>query len=605
MNETYLITDVGSTTTKALLIGPKGGEYRLLGRGERPTTVEIPHEDVTVGVLGALADLGRRVGRDLVLEGRPTKTGLGEATKYLSTSSAGGGLQVMVFGVMRNVTADSARKAALGGGAIIIDVLCTDDERPTFQKLDLIRSARPDMVLISGGLDGGNTQFALEICDLLNAANPRPRFGASFRIPVIYAGNKDAAPLVLDTLRDSFDVRVVPNLRPAFDREVLEPTRNAIHELFMSHVMAQAPGYDRLRTWVDVDIMPTPAAVGEIMRALSAKRGINILGMDIGGATTDVFSVIDGAFNRSVSANLGMSYSAGNVLLEAGIENIMGWLPFDAPPGEVSNRICTKLVNPTTLPASTKDLQVEQALAIEALRLAFLQHKEAATTLPREVSFIEAAFMSYDKIIAARTERRTIVDIENVDMLVGSGGVLSHAPRRAQAALMMLNAFLPVGVTHLAVDSVFMMPHLGVLSQIRREIALSVLEKDCFVPLGPVVAPIGDLAEGEPALAVRVERPGEAERRAVVNGGDIKVMSLPPGPPADVAVSTMGSARFREGSEVRFSSGGGVVGLILDARGRPLGIPGDNAARAAQNARWARQIGAYDGGGEVGPWSRR
>jgi hypothetical protein len=94
MRESYLVTDVGSTTTKAVLIGEKDGEYRLLGRGEHPTTVEAPHEDVTVGVAGALKNLESR-------------TALPTPLKCLSTSSAGSGLQMLVFGVMRNVTADS------------------------------------------------------------------------------------------------------------------------------------------------------------------------------------------------------------------------------------------------------------------------------------------------------------------------------------------------------------------------------------------------------------------------------------------------------------------------------------------------------------------
>lgn len=592
----YLVTDVGSTTTKAILIGVRDGEYRLLGRGEAPTTVEAPHEDVTAGVLHALEDLGRKVGPCLIQNGRPARSIGGEGLKYLTTSSAGGGLQVMVFGVMKNVTASSARKAALGGGAIILDVLCTDDDRPVFQKLDAIRNARPDMILISGGIDGGNTQFALEIADLLNAANPRPRFGTGFRIPVIYAGNKDAAPLVLDTLRDLFDVKVVDNLRPAFNHEVLEPARNAIHELFMSHVMAMAPGYQKLRDWVDADIMPTPAAAGQVMQALSASRGINMLGMDIGGATTDIFSVVNGTFTRSVSANLGMSYSAGNVLLEAGIDNILRWLPFEDSPGEVSDRICTKLINPTTLPASFTDLAIEQALATEALRLAFAQHREVAMSLPKEVSPLEAAFMTQEKIIAAMTERRPLVNIEDIDLLVGSGGALSHAPRREQAALTMLNAFQPVGVTHLAVDSIFMMPHLGVLTQLEPAIALSVLEKDCFVPLGPSISPKGDLSGGEAVVSVRVERPGEPAREAVVHGGEIKVIPLPPGPPARITASAIGKAAFTGSSEIRFESSGGTVGIIVDARGRPLPLDGEGRARASRNAIWASQIGALDRG---------
>ncbi len=598
VKDAYLITDVGSTTTKAILIGERHGEHRLLGRGEAPTTVEIPYEDVTAGVLAALRELGKKVGRDLIEDGRPRKAIPGETTKYLSTSSAGGGLQVMVFGVMKNVTADSARKAALGGGAIILDIMTTDDDRASFVKLDAIRNARPDMILISGGIDGGNRAFVLEICDLLNEANPRPRFGKDFRIPVIYAGNKDAAPLVTDTLSESFDIKVVDNIRPGFDVEALEPARTAIRELFMSHVMAQAPGYDTLRSWVDAPIMPTPAAVGKIMQDLSAAKGINVLGMDIGGATTDIFSVVDGIFHRSVSANLGMSYSAGNVLLEAGIDNIMRWLPFVASAGEVSDRICTKLIHPARIPASLSDLMIEQALATEALRLAFEQHKEVATSHAGEVSPLKATLMTYAQIATARSERRTIVDTAGIDMLVGSGGVLSHAPRRAQAALMMLNAFLPVGVTSLAVDSIFMMPHLGVLSQLQPAIALSVLEKDCFVPLGSVISLEGVLVPGEPAVSVRVLDGAGAVRKAIVNAGDIKVLPLPPTGGATVEADVMGGATLRGGR--KFQCGPSVVGVIVDARGRPPALPLDPAERAALNARWASQIGAYDAAYEGG-----
>ncbi len=102
--------------------------------------------------------------------------------------------------------------------------------------------------------------------------------------------------------------------------------------------MQQAPGYGKLSSWVDEDILPTPAAVGRIMELVAQRQGTNILGVDIGGATTDVFSVIDGTFFRSVSANLGMSYSSGNVLVEAGLDNIVRWLPFNMSPYRVADR---------------------------------------------------------------------------------------------------------------------------------------------------------------------------------------------------------------------------------------------------------------------------
>ena len=165
------------------------------------------------------------------------------------------------------------------------------------------------------------------------------------------------------------------------ERENLGPARDAIHDLFLEHVMAHAPGYDKLMQWTDAPIMPTPGAVGNILQTIAERQGINVVGVDIGGATTDVFSVFDGTFNRTVSANLGMSYSISNVCAEAGMPNILRWVPFDMDERELRNRVKNKMIRPTTIPQTLEALVFEQAVAREALRLAYIQHKEFATTL--------------------------------------------------------------------------------------------------------------------------------------------------------------------------------------------------------------------------------
>ncbi len=591
MHDSYIITDVGSTTTKAILIGPRNGEYRLLGRGEASTTVEKPYEDVTVGVLNAIARLSAATGEDLA---RAVTSKNGQRRyRYLSTSSAGGGLQVLVLGLTSRVTAESAARAALGGGAIILNVIASDDGRQSFAKIDAIRNSRPDMVLISGGLDGGNIDFVLELCDILNAANPMPRFGRDYKIPVIYAGNRAASALVIDTLSDRYDVTVVPNLRPTFDREELLPARNAIHELFMSHVMKQAPGYETLSAWVDGDILPTPAAVGSIMEAAALRKKANVLGVDIGGATTDVFSVIEGMFFRSVSANMGMSYSAGNVLVESGIDKVVRWLPFHLPQNEVADRILTKLINPTSLPEDHLDLCIEQALATEALRLSFDQHRQVATTLPRRAGSLETRLFTRSEGVAASGPVKAL-DMGDIDLIIGSGGALSHAPRRSQAALMMLNAFLPEGISSFAVDSIFMMPHLGVLARIDPDAALSVLDKDCLVPLGPVIAPQGTGVSGGPGVSVRAIHQG-ATRSIQVQAGDIGVLPLPRGANARIQVECHGSFHISSSSRAEFKAEGGEVGIIIDARGRPLVLRQDPEERVAEARKWVQQAGMTGG----------
>jgi hypothetical protein len=223
-----------------------------------------------------------------------------------------------------------------------------------------------------------------------------------------------------------------------------------------------------------------------------------------------VFSVIDGTFFRSVSANLGMSYSSGNVLVEAGLDNIVRWLPFNMSPYRVADRILTKLIHPTTLPGSQEDLQIEQALATEAIRLAFSQHRTVAVLLPRKTRLSSPAGTSPRARTGTHEQVAEAIDVSKIGLFVGSGGALSHAPRRNQAALMLLNALQPEGRTFLAVDSVFMMPHLGVLSGLDPDAALNVLEKDCLVPLGPVIAPAAVGTLGQPAVSVSLTVDGES-----------------------------------------------------------------------------------------------
>jgi uncharacterized protein (TIGR01319 family) len=257
-----LATDCGSTTTKAILIEKIDGHYRQTYRGEAPTTVEEPAADVTVGVINAATEVGELAGRRLVDDDgkiiRPARDGVG-CDIYISTSSAGGGLQMLVAGVVREMTAASAKRAALGAGAIVMDTIASNDRRRPHEQIQRIRELRPDMILISGGTDGGTTTHVVQLAELIAPAKPQPRFGGQYRMPLIYAGNRDAAPLVTQALDNSVELSVVDNLRPVLERENLGPARDRIHDLFLEHVMAHAPGYEKLIGWADAPIMPTPA----------------------------------------------------------------------------------------------------------------------------------------------------------------------------------------------------------------------------------------------------------------------------------------------------------------------------------------------------------
>jgi uncharacterized protein (TIGR01319 family) len=588
-----LATDCGSTTTKAILIEKQADGYRLVVRGEAPTTVEAPFEDVTRGVLNAVREVEELAGRkildgDHIISPRRGDEGV---DLYLSTSSAGGGLQMMVSGLVLQMTGESAQRAALGAGAIVMDVIALNDGRRPHEKIRRLRQLRPDMILLSGGTDGGDVKRVAEMGELLVAADPKARLGADYKLPVIYAGNAGAASIVQELLDHRVALSVVPNLRPALERENLKPARDAIHELFMEHVMAHAPGYKKLMTWTPVPIMPTPGAVGIIIEKVAKRDGIAVVGVDIGGATTDVFSVFQSVFNRTVSANLGMSYSVSNVMAEAGIENILRWVPFAVDEIELRNRIKNKMIRPTTIPQMLEDLVIEQAIAREALRLAFEQHKALAVGLKGVQTE-----RTISDIMSQSESGSSLVNLLDLGLLVGSGGVLSHAPRRSQAALMMVDAFLPEGLTHLAVDSIFMAPQLGVLSTVHEEAATQVFERDCLIRLGAVVAPIGAGKAGQACLAIELESKGQrVERR--VPFGELVLMPLPSEGKAKLI------ARPERGFDLGLGKGraleaevhGGVVGLIVDTRGRrPFVLPHDPAARIQRLRAWNAALGLYE-----------
>lgn len=594
-----LATDCGSTTTKAILIEYIDGEYRLSYRGEAPTTVEAPFEDVTRGVLNATMEIEELSGRKL-LEGdniiTPQKDNVG-ADIYISTSSAGGGLQMMVAGVVKSMTGESAERAALGAGSIVMDVLASNDGRKPHEKITRIRQLRPDMILLSGGIDGGTTKHVVELAEILAAANPQPRLGKNYKLPVIYAGNKKATPDIKETLGQLTDLDVTENIRPVLEQENLKPSRDKIHDLFMEHVMQQAPGYKKLMSWTDAPIMPTPGAVGALIEMVAQKENISVVGVDIGGATTDIFSVFQKQFNRTVSANLGMSYSICNVLAEATLPNVLRWVPFDIDQKELTNRIGNKMIRPTTVPQSLEELVIEQAIAREALRLSFVQHKSFAVNLKgvQKERTISDAFEQSDS-------GQSLVNMMELDLIVGSGGVLSHAPRREQSAKMLIDSFLPEGITGLAVDSIFMMPQLGVMANIDKEnlseqariAALEVFEKDCLIRLGTCIAPVGNLEGNTNILSISLEFENSDKKEINLNHGELIRIeagyeeikaTLTPAKGVDVGAGA--------GEPINTTIFGGQVGIILDGRGRPLHIDSESSKRISDLKNWSEAFNEY------------
>jgi uncharacterized protein (TIGR01319 family) len=572
---TVLVTDCGSTTTKALLFERTASGWRQTARGEAPTTVEEPVADVTVGATNSFREVQELSGRQILDSVERLLVTTSDSSQgidlYLSTSSAGGGLQMLVAGVVRNITTESAERAALGAGAIVMEAVSADDGREDHERVERIRHVKPDIVLLTGGVDGGSTAHVVEMAEILVAASPRPRFGDTLQLPVIYAGNRDAAREVTEILSSIAKVVVVDNVRPTIERENIGPAREAIHEFFLSHVMSHSPGYGKLLSWTPVPIMPTPAAVGDMITRYAEQTEQSVLCADIGGATTDVFSVFPNMegkriTNRTVSANLGMSYSMANVLVEAGTSAIRRWLPLELSENELRDRLRNKMIRPTSIPQTIEDLWVEQAVCREALRLSLEHHRSLAIGIGGG-----GHERSIANVFRQSSERYELVDMMKLDIVIGSGGVLSHAPSRMQAALMMIDGFALEGITQVAVDSIFMLPHLGVFASVHPQAAQEIFIRDCLVHVAVGVVPrfSGKVRRGDRIARVHFNGlvcedvvAGEVRNdlRCVGQKGTLRVEPLHSQTDVGGGMGQVHEQRVQVGE----------CGLILDGRNRPF-----------------------------------
>ena len=498
-----LIADIGSTTTKGLLLELKDGKYYFKAVSNAPTTVERPHEDVNIGLNNAIKILEEKSGMTLAEpDGRL-------AVPFLATSSAGGGLQMLVFGLTKAETGKAAEATAYGAGAVITGSFAVDDGMLEMEKMRMIREIHPDMILMAGGIDGGGVWGTLRQAELLALAEPRSKFMPEEQIPLVFCGNVEAREFVKDILGDHFHIHTTDNIRPDFEHFNFDPVRDKIHQLFMENVMENAPGYKKVKKAVAGDILPTPAGVELILKAYYESHRENMLLVDMGGATTDIFSCVNSNISRTVSANIGMSYSLSNVLKEAGSEkiseNLCGLLSED----DIRNYISNKTLNPEYIPQSRGERFIELSCAAEGIRIAWDQHigmnyqvHKMGHLDKRRKSLAEHELCPFEEVFNLSADKEVLFQLSHINRIIGAGGVISSSENVEDVIFMLNEGFSPVGITELYVDKHFKSPQTGMLSLIDPEKAAEAFERESLKRICTVVSLAGKSKEPVEVLSI-------------------------------------------------------------------------------------------------------
>ncbi len=562
-----LAIDVGSTTTKSILFKRDNkGKMVFSGFNQSKTTVETMEEDVWVGITKSIKGLEEKTGWKMLKNGDlrvPSSIDHG-IDMFIATSSAGGGLQMVTFGLVSFYTAQSSERAALGAGAIVMDVFAIDDNKTPYDKVLELKELHPDIILLSGGVEDGAISGVVQLGEILASSEIRGKFG-DYKIPLIYAGNSKGREFIDIALKNRFELYITENIRPKMDLENLTPARNEIKRIFMEHVMKRAPGYENMLDKVSSPILPTPGAIFELLKKYSEHIDKNILAFDVGGATTDVFSTYNKKVIRTVCANIGMSYSLMQTIKRANLKNIIKWIPEKIDEVELENIAANKMIYPTSLPKNELEKEMEIAIAKEILKVSYEDHKRLAAKEHEETVTFESLFKGEDQKPKEKDTGKSKLNPLMIDMIIGSGGILSHLERK-KALEILLDGYNSKGITELYVDSSFMMPQLGVLSSVNPALGLELFERECLVSLCTIISPEGVEKEGKLAFTITINGIKTSVNvgdfiRIPVDTNTINIQVLP---------IKKFDAGFGKGIPVEKIVQAGQFGIICDMRIRPI-----------------------------------
>ena len=451
-----LLIDFGSTYTKLTAVDVES--ETLLGTASSYTTVQT---DINDGLTKGLALLEE-------------KTGKIEYAETYACSSAAGGLRMVTSGLVPELTGEAAKLASLGAGAKVVGIYAfqlTEDD------LEDIAAQKPDIFLLVGGTDGGNTECILHNAKML--ASMKPQF------PIVVAGNRTAARQCQRIL-EGCEVYVCPNVMPKFGVLNIEPTQKQIRQIFLNRIV-QAKGLSKAAALLSDIMMPTPSAVLQAMDLLTqgceGETGIgDLVAVDVGGATTDIYSIADGMpaqmntvykglpepfSKRTVEGDIGMRYSIQGIVDAAGIDRIS---QLSGLTKARAQELVDYLKEHTdTVPNGDAELEnLDFALASMAIEEAVRRH---AGTIEETYTMMGLTYVQAGK------------NLTKVKQIVVTGGSLIHTKRTEQIAAHALYspaqpASLRPKAADVWVDRTYILAAMGLLSSYYPQTALRIMKKE-------------------------------------------------------------------------------------------------------------------------------
>lgn len=564
--ERYLVIEVGHVFTRAFLFDVVEGRYRLVSQSTMPSTWEAPVRDAREGVLNALEALEQAAGLHLLDEGelltpsRPTGEGVDRVALLIS---AGPPMRVAVMGILEGVSVRSGLRALEPFPIQTELVFHLNDGRTDLQRLEALLNHPLDLVMLTGGVNHGS-QGALWTYArlLLRAAEYLPE-GA--RPVLLFAGNEDLAQPLRRRLERAYQVYLAPNVRPTLGRENLQGVRKVLREIYRDHLLRIIPGADGLLELAHV-FEPVPQAWRRIAQLLAAYYDASgFLGIYQGSGLSFCLQ------GRGEQVRLRcFAYGLGHglpMVYEELLENLSALRAWAGELDDPHAELLHKLTFPETVPTSTAEAWWERGLAYWIGR-----HMLTTCLSPG----------------ARRRFTRSGLDAHITLVLLG-GGVWSSPVQHAATTLTALDLLQPRGFTVVWADITHLFAPLGILARLNPLVPVHLLDSTAFTPLAVVVAPWGFRPRGRrPVARVTLRWEPRQQLSVELRPGELRVLPLPPGYRGYLEVQPAGGVDVGAGPGRSWEQEvpGSWMGVVLDARGRPLVLPQEPQQQWEQRSAW-------------------
>jgi hypothetical protein len=572
-----LAIDIGAANTRAVLFDVIEGEYRFVAAGNAPTTAEAPFKDVAEGARDAITNLQKILGRNLLDASRglitPSQSNGTGVDALVVTLSAGSAIKTVIVGLLKDVSVESARRLTESTYTRIVDTIGLNDLRKPDQQIDSLLRLRPDLVVITGGTDGGaslSIQKLLEPIGLASFLMPEEK-----RPAVLFAGNEkmeEEVKTLVGSLATS--LHFSPNVRPSLETEDIDPAERELARMMINIRKRQIKGVDLMDLWSGGHILPTAYATGRMVRFLAkvygGKKGI--LSVDLGASAAVIAAGFNGKSTLKVLPQFGLGENLPGLLNHTSLEDILRWSSLDISTGVLRDYLYQKSLYPSTIAATREDLAMAQAVARQALYLAM---QSARRDFPQNIASIKPNLTPlFEPIIAG-------------------GGALSDASRPGHGLLLLLDSIQPVGVTTIIIDQNNLLPLLGAAASQNNILPVQVLESGAFLSVGTVISPVVSASYGTPILKAKLTYENGAEARVELKYGTIETLPLANGETGTLTVQGLRGADvgFGSGRSGTFPVSGGALGVVFDGRGRPLELPSDAVRRRELIKKWNWTLG--------------